>query len=229
MRPSMRMRSPLRAGAGHRLGAEVVLEDVEAGLARDQADMDVGAGGLRGRSPAGRLRCPGSSPWLSSPAACSRTAWSGGRAARCPSGRPACAAAPRRRGRACATSRSRASGSGMVAMMLSWRISGSPSKYIWVIRRCTKPEPKTEKCMCAGRQSFSAVAVRVGAGLHGAEVPAALVVGQASGRSRRNWGRSAPRSGRSCGGSGRRRWPATPRPARSAPAARCRPARGRGG
>ena len=40
-------------------------------------------------------------------------------------------------------------------MMLSWRISGSPSKYIWVMSRCAKPEPKTEKCMCAGRQSFS--------------------------------------------------------------------------
>jgi hypothetical protein len=41
----------------------------------------------------------------------------------------------------------------MVAAMASWRISGSPSKYIWVIRRCAKEWPKTEKWMCAGRQA----------------------------------------------------------------------------
>ena len=47
-RPSMRMRSPLRLRADEHV-AEILLEDVEAGLARDQADMDVGAGGLRRR------------------------------------------------------------------------------------------------------------------------------------------------------------------------------------
>src|SRR5438045_2848625 len=37
--------------------------------------------------------------------------------------------------------------SGMVAMMESWGMSGSPSKYIWVISLCAKPVPNTEKWM----------------------------------------------------------------------------------
>ena len=35
------------------------------------------------------------------------------------------------------------------------QIIGSPSKYIWVISRWAKPVPKTEKWMCAGRQSLT--------------------------------------------------------------------------
>ena len=40
----------------------------------------------------------------------------------------------------------------MVWTMGQRAISGSPSKYIWLIRRWPKPEPKTETWMCIGRQ-----------------------------------------------------------------------------
>ena len=45
--------------------------------------------------------------------------------------------------------------SGIVLRIGQCGISGSPSKYIWVISRWTKAEPKTEKWMCAGRQSLT--------------------------------------------------------------------------
>ena len=48
--------------------------------------------------------------------------------------------------------RSIAASSGTVWRIGQIRISGSPSKYIWVMRRWAKPEPKIEKWICAGRQ-----------------------------------------------------------------------------
>ena len=50
--------------------------------------------------------------------------------------------------------RSRAAGSGTELKIGSWKKSGSPGKYIWVTRRCTKARPKTEKWMCAGRHAL---------------------------------------------------------------------------
>src|SRR6185437_11803077 len=48
-----------------------------------------------------------------------------------------------------------AAGSLMVRTIGQSGISGSPSKYIWVMRRCAKPEPNTEKWIWAGRQSLT--------------------------------------------------------------------------
>ena len=53
-----------------------------------------------------------------------------------------------------ATSWLTASLSGIVLTIGHNGISGSPSKYIWVISRCAKPWPNTEKWTCEGLQSL---------------------------------------------------------------------------
>ena len=93
--------------------AEVVLEDVEAGRLRRQADVHVRAGGLRSRLGARRARCRPARlrPWLLGRALRlparrgSRTASRAGRAGRCRSGRRGCRAARRRRGPAARSGR----------------------------------------------------------------------------------------------------------------------------
>ena len=118
-------------------------------MAGDQADMDVGPGGLRGGllEIVERLR-HGSVPLQ--PVLEQRRA--AGRAARCRSGRRAQSSGIEALRSSGAIRRSSASLSGIVVRIGQSGISGSPSKYIWVISRCAKPEPNTEKWMCAGRQ-----------------------------------------------------------------------------
>ena len=91
--------------------------------------------------------------------------------------------------------------------------SGSPGKYICVTRRVAKAGPKTEKWMCAGPPGVVVVAPGIGAGADGDEAVAALVVGQgaaAAGEVRVE--RRVVLVDR-VADSGRRRWPARPRPA----------------
>ncbi|AKE89723.1 hypothetical protein AAT18_11325 [Rhodococcus aetherivorans] len=54
---------------------------------------------------------------------------------------------------------------GMVFAMGQRSMSGSPSKYIWVIKRCAQPVPWIEKWMWAGRQALVLLAHGYGPGL----------------------------------------------------------------
>ena len=130
------------------VGAELLLEDLEAGGAGREADVDVGAGGLRGglAEIAQRLR-HGSVPLQAvleqrRAAAAQHDVELVGEAVERDRG-----VEVERRDqlleRVLVGDRRRIGQCG---------ISGSPSKYIWVISRWAKPEPKTEKWMCAGRQ-----------------------------------------------------------------------------
>ena len=148
-RPSMRMRSPRVCGPAIRTWPNGCLEDVEAGLVRDQADVHVGSGGLR----RGLRRRSGSARSAIDQFPCSlfsntverlpRSTMSK-RYARLSSG-TACvqvqpappAAVDRRRVR------------DGVEDGWSCGISGSPSKYIWVIRRCAKPLAGHARSGCA--------------------------------------------------------------------------------
>jgi hypothetical protein len=56
-------------------------------------------------------------------------------------------------------------------------ISGSPSKYIWVIRRCAQASPESENEYAPDASRWPGCA-RVGAGLDGAKTVIAVFIGQ---------------------------------------------------
>ena len=154
--------------AGQHVG-EVLVEDVEAGLLRREADVDVRSRRLRRRflhvgelvhrvmvtpAPSRRRIAPGS-----------RTTSRASRAARCRTGsasESSCTPALRSSGAiSCCT----AASFGIERRIGHVAISGSPAKYICVTSRCAQPVPNSEKWMCAGARRCRGCATDTAPGL----------------------------------------------------------------
>ena len=157
---------------------------------------------------------------ISCPPSGSRTASSGGRAARCRTCRRAQsigivgAHVERRR----SGLRWRV-GSGMVRTIGQSGIIGSPSKYIWVMSRWAKPVAEDREVDVRRAPVVDAVGPGIGAGLDGAEDVAAVVVGDGAAAAAEIGIERRRGSPPSRGGSGRRHWPARTRRGRRGPAA----------